>query len=448
MSKKTTKFDVQAGLFKAEPPINPNDVKRLFYGREQELHRGTATLNSNLDVSGRVSKKRDKRPWVVHGESRSGKSHLARRIVAEFPSNNRRIQFLVTAKERLEAMIVMRQLFETLHGEFARRIDDQRLEVDLRRQPRVDLVRQLIDRIGLFAADVQGVELTIEKSSRESFELGAELSSAPLLAKFLAKYQSERTSKNGVKLNLRPPTPADLAAVCGIMVETLLAFKLINHCLVLVDDVDLLETYKSPSENARHERSILAMALDDLHGVPGVDVVLTARSWYVHASKELMPLVDLGASDMLDASVLHGIYNRRLEVYGNQLPAFLHSDALRAIAGDVNGLPGVFLQHLDTAFYQYQNENDDAQRDFAWLQRVFENRLEKLREHCSAGVDAILTAISADRLTIDVTNNNPFFGTVLDNEFVFQSYWNEKSYFISGFTRKIFERIFSKQART
>lgn len=98
MSKKKTKFDVQAGLFKAEPPINPNDVKRLFYGREQELHRGTATLNSNLDVSGRVSKKRDKRPWVVHGESRSGKSHLARRIVAEFPSNNRRIQFLVTAK--------------------------------------------------------------------------------------------------------------------------------------------------------------------------------------------------------------------------------------------------------------------------------------------------------------------------------------------------------------
>lgn len=441
------KFAVNAGLFKAEPPVNPKDVKSLFCARDLELRRGIETLKANFDVGGRKSKVSDKWPWVVHGESRSGKSHLARRIIAEFPSTRKRIQFLVTAKERLEAMTVMRQLFETLHGEFRTRIADQRLEDDLFRHPRVSFVCQLIDKISLFETDVQTVELTTEQSSRESLDIGGELSGAPLLSKFVAKYQTEQNSKNAVKLNLRPPTPSDLAAVCGIMVETLLALKLINHALILVDDIDLLETYKSPTENARHERSVLAMALDDLHGTPGVDVVLTARSWYVHSSKELMSLVDLSTSDMLTADDMSGIHDARLKVYGKRLSAFLTDDALRAVAADVEGLPGVFLQHLDTAFYQYQNEPDDSPRDIAWLRKIFEQRLEQLSEHCATGVAEIRKAIDQGRLTIDVAAHNPFFGTVLDNEFVFQSYWSEHTYFISSFTRNIFQQIFEKHAQ-
>ena len=40
-------------------------------------------------------------------------------------------------------------------------------------------------------------------------------------------------------------------------------------------------------------------------------------------------------------------------------------------------------------------------------------------------------------MAIDVTNDNPFFGTELNNEFVYQSYWNERSYFVSGLMRKL-----------
>lgn len=91
--------------------------------------------------------------------------------------------------------------------------------------------------------------------------MGGELSAAPLLSKFLAKYQTETVSKSAVKLNLRPPTPGDLADVCGIMIETLLALRRINHALILVDDIDLLEAYQSATQNARQQRSILGQAL-------------------------------------------------------------------------------------------------------------------------------------------------------------------------------------------
>nr|VFK22818.1 MAG: hypothetical protein BECKLFY1418C_GA0070996_11285 [Candidatus Kentron sp. LFY] len=432
-----SKFAVRAELFRAEPPINPKDVKALFCGRDMELRRGIETLKASFDINGKKSRQGDKWPWVIHGESRSGKSHLARRIIAEFPPGRKRIQFLVTAKERLEAMTVMRRLFEHLEGEFSSRITDERLDENPFQRPQVQWVRQLIEKIALFEPDVQTVTLTTEQSNLRSSGIGAELNAAPLLSKFIARRQTEAMENNALQLNLRPPTPASLAEVCGVMIETLLTLGLINHALILVDDVDLLETYKSPTENSRRERSVLAMALDDLHGAPGVDVILTARSWYVHSNKELMQLVDLSLSDPMSPDEMTAIHNARLKVYGKNRAPFLREDALRSLADDVDGLPGVFLQHLDTAFYQFQNEASDDARDFHWLIDVFRQRIDKFTDRCGPAVKEITQAIANNQLSIDVARHNPFFGTVLDNEFVFQSYWSEHSYFISGFTRKI-----------
>ena len=52
--------------------------------------------------------------------------------------------------------------------------------------------------------------------------------------------------------------------------------------------------------------------------------------------------------------------------------------------------------------------------------------------HGTPGIAVVLTA-----RTIDVTKENPFFGTELHNEFVYQSYWNERNYFVSGLMRKL-----------
>jgi hypothetical protein len=208
-----------------------------------------------------------------------------------------------------------------------RRVSDQRLEEDLLKKPLVDLVRQLIERIALFQNDVQSVELSTEASRREALDIGGELDAAPLLSKFLAKYQTETARKSAIKLSLRPPTPGDLAEVCGIMLETLLTVKRINHALILVDDIDLLETYQSPTQNARQQRSILGQALDQLHGTTGVDVVMTARSWYFHSRKDLQTLVDLGMSSPMQPADLVDIHHRRVKIKGRGGGAFLTGGA-------------------------------------------------------------------------------------------------------------------------
>jgi hypothetical protein len=41
------------------------------------------------------------------------------------------------------------------------------------------------------------------------------------------------------------------------------------------------------------------------------------------------------------------------------------------------------------------------------------------------------------QLVINVTEQNPFLGTALDNQFVFQSYFNERCYFTTPLMRRI-----------
>jgi hypothetical protein len=135
---------------------------------------------------------------------------------------------------------------------------------------------------------------------------------------------------------------------------------------------------------------------------------------------------------------LAGIHDRRLKVYGGKsVKPFLTRTALEQLGKDVEGLPGVFLQHLDSAFYQFQNESDWQERSYQWLLDVFIGRLPEWRDKCGRGLAAIEKAMQENRRTVDVTEGNPFLATVLDNEWVYQSYDSETTYFISGLMRRL-----------
>jgi hypothetical protein len=433
-----SKYSIDPQLYKPEPPVQPQQVKRLFFGRKRELRRGLDSLRAGMDLRGRQSRKADKRPWVIHGESRSGKSHLARRIFAGLPDNDTRLQFRINAGGRLEALAVLRDLFEEMRGRFLNRILDQRLTEDPVRSRDVQLAKQLVEKIALFDPATESATLTLEQEDRESGDAGVELGGTRL-GKFIAKFQRERSEKRAVEVSLRPPTAVDLAEVCGIMAETLLRHKLVSHVLVLMDDVDLLEGYVSQQQNARRQRSLLADAIRVLHSAPGVDVVLTARSWYAHSQKELQTLVDLAVAKPMQPDEMVSIHDLRWETCSprGDPAAFLTNEALRELANDVNGLPGVFLQHLQTAFYRFQDEDDAKPRGYDWLLDVFRQHLGLLRDRCSDGYTAIEKAVSSGKLTVDVTEHNPFFGTMLENEYAYQSYYSETAYFISGLVRKI-----------
>jgi hypothetical protein len=440
-SRKKSKFDCDTSLFKPEPPTDSRLVKCLFAGREKELHRGFRTLKNELDIGGKRSRRFDKKPWVIHGESRSGKSHLARRILAEFKPHPKRVQLLIPARDRVEAILVMADIFRQVVGMFRERTQDQRLDEPVAGRPDVRLVNNLIERMTLFLDEAQTATLTHERATDSSIEVGGELNF--LLGKFLGKFQSKDSSKEARQVILKPPTGETLAELCGVMLETLMDLGLADHLLVLVDDVDLLDPAAPTVQQTRVQRALLTNALCILHAQPGIDVLLTARSWFVYSGKELTHLLDLTQS-VLSAEELIAIHDRHPQQFARKagLQRFLKTEALKAFADEMqelNGLPGVFLQHLFTAFDCFKNDEDFAERDYEWFLDVFRRLMDSLRTRVEPGYAAMQAALQAGQLEIPLAGEqNPFVGTALDNLFVWQSYHNERCYFTSPLMRRLF----------
>jgi|GEM_PF-6795601 len=438
--KALSKFDCDSSLFKPEPPTDPGLVKRLFAGRDKELRRGYQTLRNELDIRGKRSRHFDKVPWVIHGESRSGKSHLARRILAEFRPNSRRLQLLIRARDMVEALLVMADVFRQVVYLFRDRTRNERLLEPVAGRPDVGLVNNLIERMLLFLNEAQTATETREKSAETTLEVGGELSG--LLGKFVGKFQSKDVGKETRQVVLKPPTAEMLAELCGIILETLIALGLADHLLVLVDDVDLLDPAAPTAQQARVQRALLTAALCTLHAQPGIDVLLTARSWFVYSGKELTQLVDLTQSAM-PAEALVSIHDKHMEEFATKagLQSFLVPEALKAFADEMqelNGLPGVFLQHLHTAMARFKDDDDFSARDYNWFVGVFHELMNSLRTRVEPGYVAMQAALQTGRLEIQVGDLNPFVGTALDNLFVWQSYHNERCYFMSPLMRRLF----------
>jgi hypothetical protein len=447
--KALSKFACDSSLFKPEPPTDPRLVKRLFAGRDKELRRGFETLKNELDIHGKRSRHFDKVPWVIHGESRSGKSHLARRILAEFPANTRRLQLLIPARDRVEALLVIADIFRQLVGLFRERTQNERLPESVAGRPDIGIVNNLIERMLLFLNEAQTATETREKSADTTLEVGGEVSG--LLGKFVGKFQSKDTGKQTRQVVLKAPTAEMLAELCGVMLETLMALKLADHLLVLVDDVDLLDLTAPTAQQARVQRALLTAALCTLHGQPGIDVLLTARSWFVYSGKDLTHLVDLTQS-VMPAEALMAIHDKHMEQFGRKarLQRFLVPEALKAFAEEMqelNGLPGVFLQHLYTAMARFKDDDDFSERDYQWFVGVFRELMNSLRTRVEPGFVAMQAALQAGRLEIQVGELNPFVGTALDNLFVWQSYHNERCYFMSPLMPQLFSESLAPKGR-
>jgi hypothetical protein len=220
-----------------------------------------------------------------------------------------------------------------------------------------------------------------------------------LLGKLLGKYQSERTEKGTRQVVLKLPNALTLAEVCGVMVENLRKRDFIDHVLILVDDVDLLDYQSDKPDAARMQRSLLAEALGELHFQPGIDVLLTARSWFYNASKDFQTLVNLSSSKLAPEDLI-AIHDLQMKVYAGKsgIGQFLKSDALRAFAAEVDGLPGVFLQHLYTAFYDYQDEQDWGERDYDWFVGVFRRLFTNYRNKCAPAAERLEKAVQEGQL--------------------------------------------------
>jgi hypothetical protein len=292
----------------------------------------------------------------------------------------------------------------------------------------------LIERIALFVVN-RSSEFTIRINHELAAGLEASITQAPLpqILQFLIKGGLSVKNSEEQSLKRVAPTPADMSEYCGIIADTLIQTGLMDHIFFLIDDVDLIEGYTNATQNGRMQRSLLADCLATLHSVPGVDILLTARSWYAHSHRDFQQLLEL---EGMTATELSAIYELQARHFGGQVlkKPFLLPEALQRVAEDSGGRPGVFLQRLRTAFEQYQKDDSWESRDYEWYFDVFRRLYARHREKNPRAGDAIEAAIRAEKYTIDVRDGNPFYNTPFDQEFVFQSYYNEAAYDIDALT--------------
>jgi hypothetical protein len=442
VKKEISKYDYDVNLFLTEPPETKKLVKSLFCGRKNELKRCVSILKNSIDVKGKRFLDKEKKPWIIHGESRSGKSHLARRVLYELPQNMNRIQIIIPAKERLEAISVMSNLFEELRDEFYSRIT-QSIENE---HPWVHFIYELITQISFFIGRcTESITFKVSKAMKESMSVGGKFSLVPNFIEFSLNVGAEKSESDSLELRLHSPNAFDMAEYCGVIINTLIQLELIHHVFVLIDDVDLLVNYENESENGKKQRSELSQAILKLNSTPGIDILITARSWYGYSNKEYITLEDLTIEPLSNDDLIL-IHDCRFKYYGKRglNNRFLTDDALLKAANEVGGMPGVFLQHLNTAFRKYQKEDDWEERSYEWYFTIFQEMYNLFREKCPAAASALEEAAQNDLREIDVRKANPFYGTVFDNEFVFQSYYSETTYFIDSLVLNVIMQSINK----
>lgn len=429
--------------FKPEPPEKPAVLKALFCGRTRALRQGTETLRSYWDYDG-CREDSDKRPWIIHGESRAGKSHLARCILVDLSEHAPEIVTLVIpARKRDSAQMVLETLFEKLRNEFFTRIHGPNVPGAVLLDPMVQNAILLIDRLKSFGHEGTP-SITIANS--KGWKTGLDLSGAHglwAIVKLVLRWTVESSGNATETVTLSRPGVSDLANYCCVMVDTLWRVKLVTEVVILFDDVDLLSDYQSAEINGQRQRCLLSDALAILHKTPCVDVLVTSRSWYAMAHKEFEELVDLNqeAHDLSEGDLI-AIHHQRHKVLMPTAPCeFLNEKALLELAHDVKCIPGVFLQHLSQAYKEHKTEGQWTQHDYDWFIKRMCATFERNRKQYQSAAAEILSAVHAGRFELSVSDQNFFLNTPFEDEFVYQSYHGEKSYSISGLMAKIVPRL-------
>lgn len=356
-------YDIQT--FVSEAPEKPELVRSLFCAREAELSRALDVLRANLDVGGRRAATSDKRPWVIHGDSRSGKSHLARRVMLELPRDDQHVQVKLVLRQKQDATVAMEMLLDALEE----------------------------------AAGSPPVSRTRVRS-------------AGMMGRAAAQVIRGMMENQGVR-----------------------------HVLALVDDVDLLDDYADREHEGRVQRAALSASLAELVRIPGVDVLLTARSWYTETERACYEVVDLAP---MEQDQIMEVYERQLSVFAPLRPCDpVNDEAVRKAAEYAQGLPGLFLTYVHVALQEYRREPGWVGKNTDFFMKSMSADYDKKALRRPDQAKMLEEAIRSGNSSIRIAGTDVFRNLTFDNHYVFGSAWSPTTLDISPLAKEI---ILSRRA--
>lgn len=385
-----------ASLFLSTPPTNEAWLRELFHNRVAELEHAVATLTQEAELPRQL--------WAVHGPWRSGKSHFARRLIADLRGDARYHLVEVDANSKGSARAVLVKLFHELLSVLPvlpphelRRPDHDRY---VHGRAECVAIKPLAEGLQQEVAHEVEARTTTSEGSSVAVKFGPQWLQVEAAQRSGAEASNTRKSR----VTLRPPTDLDLVEWIRHALD-LHALVSQRRVLFFVDDCDLVAG--DGTEGSDFSKALFS----HLHGVaqhPRAVVVLTVRQQsYVGREKEFEELASIHFWE--DPEDLLEVYRKHIETF-NASEAVFHESALGWLAEAVEGCVGVFLQICREASQKVPTAERPI--DKATLRAVLRRQFNGWRQQPElvAITDAVLEAVKKGSMQVEFAAplpNNP-----------------------------------------
>ncbi len=305
-------------------PLPDEYTVPLFHNRDRELVLGLAKLKT-AGSSQKI--------LAIHGDTRTGKSHFAHRLLRQAVDEMEAVGVIVNANQRETAQHVLEDLF----GE---------LSVQLDLIPRAEATDwDVYDEFTAFTQRmrplVYGMQESIELSVGEKLfsKSTDKLALKPQFIELELGSEESRETSSGHKSTVRAPKNKQLAEMTRWVAEAL-SHLTKKHILLLIDDQDLLTT----TEAGRIETATLVGCLKLLAASPSITVLVTVRtkSWGA-LDKDFSNFVRIHA---FKDDEIKKVYRLRLDNFNDGEEVF-SSTALSWLIATSDGRVGMFLQRCE-----------------------------------------------------------------------------------------------------
>lgn len=346
-------------IFNDVPPTEDELVKKLFVNRETELEDVLDTYQGAHVAHGKV--------LAIHGEQRSGKSHLARRALVELKEKkDPMILVAVNANECQTADKLLRRIYNSLADTLlavsvGQRASQERKDIFDFARARAATIQKLLGT-GVQEMTVEHSRGSIERVQRQSrAKVGTGIKGKILgfiEAHVSGEIERGRTSgeesseQERTSYTIATPSEEGLAREIGFLAAALVYLQRNKErVLLFVDDMDLLSYGLAVSQEAEHEMST---HLASLASEEAINVIATVRSdLYAQRERHFGELGDpLGP---MTPEELQEVHRRRVQAYAPGRE-FFTADALGLLATGTRCLVGDFLGFAKRAYRSLRHE--------------------------------------------------------------------------------------------
>jgi hypothetical protein len=309
-------------------PLSSRWVVEGFWNRQDEIDWALDLLTGEDDFE---------KVCVIHGHTRTGKSHFAQRVLADPRLSASGVRsFAVNANNQGTARNVFESLLFALHRAVMELPPNGAL------QPSLDALREELREARLLLEDGRAERID-DEVAEASAELGAPTLKVPGLELAFPGRVGEKAVR-GRKVVTRPLTDRGLAELVATAADAIRQAEGLRTVLLFIDDLDLLD--REGAEGGAGVDTVVDL-LRPIADREGLCVVATTRRQYFNGREK--DFIDLGALRPMKPEELVRVYELRARLFNDGREIF-SPGALALLTRTADGRVGVFLRHCREVF--------------------------------------------------------------------------------------------------